>query len=96
MWKRRIFMNKSSSTFHELLEEYMKVNYKRLIDIDDEENHLFNMFMAHLMLNYTPSKETNKMLTENELNELDKYLDKMINESKDSFEKVLQILKEND
>lgn len=84
------------STFHDMLDEYMKKNFERLLEVENDHNYLFNMLVAHLLKRLDQDlNKTKETFTDDQLEELNEYVDQLMQESKQSFEKALQALKEH-
>lgn len=86
-------MSESNFIFYELLEQYMKSHFEQLLENDDH-HHLFNMFIAHLLLNYRSKGHANEPMIQAELEQLDRLIDQMLIDHKQSFENLLQTMKE--
>lgn len=84
------------STFHDMLDEYMRKNFEQLLEVENDHNYLFNMLVAHLFKRLDlDENKTNETLTNDQLEELNEYVDQLMQESKQSFEKTLQVLKDH-
>lgn len=86
---RRITMN-DQFNFHQLLQQYMKKNFDELMNMSDENNSLFNMIIAHSLINWTEQSSNNH--SDIDLQEIERYLDEAIEEQQKAYENMIHLL----